>query len=200
MKARSLVWLMLLGATSVQAADGETPDRTRWWFEAGAGFATVGGDRESSGRGSQDGISFDFAGGMRVGDHWLVGLDIGSIITDSYDLYFGSQGRSLSHLFLMADYNARADGGWLFHVGAGFTDFTDSELTTAAAREGHGPAFEAGIGYAWRPSRSNYIVLRGIYEFGRIEANNGVAAESESFNYSAPRLSVSWQFRTGNPR
>ncbi len=198
MKARYLAWLLLLGAVSVQAADGESPGRTRWWFEAGAGVASVGGDRASSDRGSQDGVSFDFAGGMRFGDHWLLGLDIGSIITDSYDLYYGSQGRSLSHLFLVTDYNLRADGGWLFHAAAGFTDLTDSELTTAAPREGHGPGFEAGIGYAWHPSRSNYIVVRGIYEFGRIEADNGV--ESESFNYSAPRLSVSWQFRTGNPR
>lgn len=167
-------------------------DERGWWFEIRGGGAELERDSASSDRDSKSGWVIDFAGGIRVGQHWLVGIALGGVTVEAFDLYDSTEGASLSNLFAVAQYHSGLAGGWLLHAGAGWSSYTDNALD-GYLHEGDGWGAELGAGYEWQVSPHSALVVLARYELGNISPDAGNAGSD--YGYSALKLSASWSFR-----
>ena len=175
-------------AQTVEASESHS----RWWGDVALGVASLHTDAAPSGGDSRTGWVFDVAGGMRIGSHWLVGLELGGIGIEAYNLYDDTQGQSLGHVFAMAQYHAAMSTGWFAHIGAGWSSYTDNGFD-GYLRQGDGWGAELGFGYEWRVAQWSLVTVLARYEMGHISLDN--SGFGNDYDYRAPKLSVSWSFR-----
>jgi len=180
--------IALMGLAASQLATADEPPRHGWWFDIGAGPASL-----STGSGAPvtgGGILLDTMIGGRLNEHWLMGLQLGGTSSNASDNNDTDLGGSVSHALLAVRYLPRGDHGWVWGLGAGPVAYNNfaNELYTGNYNSGSGWAGNAGLGYDWKVGRgSSHIQTMLNVEQGHISLGSPLTG---SFSYTAIAASV----------
>ena len=181
-----LIALLLLATTPLAMAD--EPPRHGWWFDIGAGPASL-----STGSGAPitgSGVLLDTMIGGRLNEHWLMGLQLGGASHNASDYSDTDLGGTLSHAMLAVRYLPRGDHGWICGLGVGSAFYNNAgiELYTGNYSSGSGWAGNAALGYDWKVGKgSTHIQTMLNVEQGHISLGSPLAG---GFSYTAIAASV----------
>ena len=180
--------IALLGLTASQLAIADEPPRRGWWFDIGAGPASL-----STGSGapiSGSGTLLDTMIGGRINEHWLMGLQLGGTSSNASNNNEADLGGTLSHAMLAFRYLPKSDHGWIWGLGAGPVSYNNYaiELYSGNYNSGHGWAGNAALGYDWKiGKRSTHIETMLNVEQGHISLGSPLAG---AFSYTLLAASV----------
>jgi hypothetical protein len=159
MRNEAITCALMLILTS-QAASAQDPDdapRSRWWGGIGIGYGRVDASAEP-GPSGEGGVWIELQGGFRLGEHWLLGLElsgtgveISQANYDPADRNSTVYGQSISSALALVQYVPWANRGWLFTAGAGEMYYDNARLRAVTHQDtsGTGNAALIRASYDW---------------------------------------------------
>lgn len=166
-----------------------------FWADFGLGFASV--DTSTAPFGGHDGgVLVELTLGGRLSDRWLLGGSLGGsgsqISNSNYSSTESSSnvyGQSVTHIYLVAQYQPLVDHGWYYGFGGGSVVYGNHDLQqyTGGSRSGTGEGGIGRIGYDWHVSPHGHVAVEFSAEYTHVNLSD---PWSGSFHTTAIGLSA----------
>ncbi len=189
--------LSALTCTSLPAfaGDPEAP-LPRFWGDFGIGGGSL--DSSEAPLGDRSGAFLaELTLGGRLGDHWLLGINLGGVgsqISSNFDNSCGcgdssAYGQQFNHILLATQYEPDRNRGWLFGAGLGKVLYHNRALQELSGdyRSGDGTGGVVRLGYDWPIAGGTHVEAQLSFEGGRVTLS---APFGGSFSYRAVGVSA----------
>jgi hypothetical protein len=183
-----------LGTGRACAADDPLAPARFWGdFGVGYGYLNMSGGPPAS---SDSGAWIELTAGGRLGEHWLLGVNVGAIGTQLANKYYdpnipgsSTYGQTVNQALLLAEYTPSSGRGWTFGAGAGLTDYHNHVLQqqSGSYNNGSGTGGMLRLGHDWPLGPHSHFETRLSVAAGSINLS---APASGSRSYSLIVLSV----------